>query len=180
MDCGEFRKVVGEYVNRTLDDARAKAASAHVDNCPGCAHEASKLVEVSMLVRSLDRASTPAGFEDRLRARLAAQKARSPQGVWSRFHAALRSAWEALAGMPSHRLAFRPALAAFALCVIIAAGSVFMFAPTRNSNTASDVDWAYIETCKDQHASFAGSNPLGDESAVALRERAGDTSEDAL
>ena len=165
MNCREFAKIMGDYVNRTLCEDVAGCAQSHLDACAECASKVHELEQTAVLVRSLDRASTPPGFEARLRQRLAAQRARPSA---ARLH--VIADW--LRGLGQHRLALRPALAGLLLCVLIA-GSLFMLGPGRNPG-ASDTDSAYLTTCRAQHARFDGTNPLGDESAAALRERAGD------
>ncbi len=175
MNCKEFSKVMGDYVNRTLSDEVAECAKIHLDACSACAAKVAELEYTSVMICSLDRAGTPAGFEARLAARLAAQEVQAPAGIWYAVRSWFQSTGRALWGAPGHRLAFGPALAVFILCALIA-GSLFMFTPNKQV-TPPDTDWAYIQTCKDQHASFAGANPLGDESAVALRERAGESDE---
>lgn len=175
MNCKEFSKVLGEYVNRTLGEMDAECAEVHINACAECSAKARELESTAMLVRSLDRASTPAGFEERLKTRLAMQQRQAPAGLRATIRAWVHAAGRSLWGAPGHRLAFRPALMALFLCAVIA-GSVFVVGPNRQANVP-DTDWAYIQTCKDQHASFAGANPLGDESAAALRESAGDMDE---
>ena len=175
MNCKELSKVMGDYVNRTLGEEIAECAKMHLDGCAMCSAKVAELECTSMMVRSLDRAGAPAGFEERLKARLAAREAQSPSGVRAAICSWMQAVGRALFGVPGHRLAFGPALAVLMFCAVIA-GSLLMFTPG-NHTTVADTDWAYINTCKDQHASFAGANPLGDESAAALRERAGESDE---
>ena len=175
MNCKEFSKVMGDYVNRTLGEEIDEYAKMHLDGCAACSAKVAELECTSMMVRSLARACTPAGFEERLKARLAAREAQSPSGVRAAIRSWIQAAGRALWGVPGHRLSFGPAMALLLFCAVIA-GSLLMFTPG-NHATAPDTDWAYINTCKDQHASFAGANPLGDESAAALRERAGESDE---
>jgi len=178
MNCKQFAKVMGDYVNRTLSEDVAENAEIHLSLCAKCASMVKELEHTSDFVRSLERASTPAGFEERLKTRLAAHRASessvtSGTGVWG----GLRAIGTRLKELPAHghRLGLRPALVGLLLCAIIA-GSIFMLAQGQHSETA-EMDWGYIETCQDQHALFAGSNPLADESAVMLRERARDLGE---
>jgi hypothetical protein len=169
MDCKEFSRVMGDYVNRTLGEEIAERAKMHLDGCATCAREVAEMECTSTMVRSLGRTGTPSGFEERLKTRLAAQHAQSPSGAWAAIRSWVQAAGRSLWGVPGHRLAFGPALAALLFCAVIA-GSLLVFTPDKHT-TVADTDWAYINTCKDQHASFAGANPLGDESAAALRER---------
>ncbi len=175
MDCKEFSQIMGEYVNRTLDADAAKAADAHTDACSECAARMRELACTSAMIRSLARANTPDGFEAQVRARIADQCAAQQSGFWFTVQERLQSLGRLLWGTPGHRLSVGPALAALMLCVV-AAGSLYVFAPNHKT-PAPETDWAYINTVKDQHASYAGSNPLGDESAAALRESTSESGE---
>jgi hypothetical protein len=168
MNCREFARIMGDHVNRVLGDEIAEEARTHLDACPACASKACELGRTSELVRSLDRVSAPAGFEARVKERLALRGAQSPASAWGRIGEWLRGLGEA---PDRRRLILKPALAVL-ICVAII-GSVVVFGPMKQWNTP-ETDWAYIDTCRNQHASFAGANPLADESALALRERAGD------
>lgn len=174
MNCKQFSNYIGDYVNHTLDDSIARDAEAHIGACAKCASLARELESTSLMVRSLDRAGTPLGFEERLKARIAIQRTQSPSRAGVREW--LRALGQALFGMPGHRLVLRPALAGLIVCVLIV-GSVFLLGQHQLSNTQA-MDWGYIEACQQQHASFAASNPLADESAVMLRERARDLGND--
>ena len=165
MNCKEFRKIAGDYTNRTLGGNLAGSAEIHLSVCPKCASLVKELERAMIMTRSLNRAAAPIGFEERLKARLAARKEHEV-GIMERLGVLVR----ALFLPPGHRLAVRPAIAGLLICIVIA-GSIFML---NQRQTASEMDWAYIHKCQDQHATFAGTNPLADESAVALRERVQD------
>ena len=165
MNCKEFRKIMGDYVNRTLGRSFAGSAEIHLSMCSKCASLVRELEGTTVIMRSLDRACAPVAFEERLKARLAARKEHKV-GIMERLGVLVR----ALFLPPGHRLSVRPAIAGLLICIVIA-GSIFMLNQRR---PASEMDWAYIHKCQDQHATFAGTNPLADESAVALRERVQD------
>jgi anti-sigma factor RsiW len=169
MNCEEFSKHIGDYVNHKLDKDTAKQAELHLSSCAECATLANEMEKTSLLVCSLERASAPVGFEERLKARLASEKAFVP-GFLTAVKNWLRTLLSAFPTVPVHgrRLAVVPALAGLLVCAVII-GSVLMFGQSR-SNTP-DIDWAYLETCQTQHASFAAANPLADDSAVILKER---------
>lgn len=167
MNCREFAKIVGEYVNKTLGEQDAERAQLHVASCAACAAKACELERTSKLICSLDRATAPVGFEARLRERIVARQTRRV-GVLERINA-----WMQPAG---RQLVPRPALALLLVCVLIA-GSVFVI--NARQSQAPDTDWAYIDTCRSEHTSFAVANPLADESAAALSDRAREAS-DAL
>lgn len=166
MNCKEFSKHIGDYVNRKLDEEVARSAEIHLSTCARCASLVKELEKTSLLVSSLERASAPVGFEEHLKNRLA-----SPERVEKRHSIRewLRTLGEVFLGTPGHRFALRPVLAGLLLCAVII-GSVFIIGRDRNSDTLT-IDWTYIETCQAQHASFAAANPLADESAVILKER---------
>lgn len=178
MNCKQFSKLAGDYVNRTLGEDKLESAQAHLSTCTQCASLVRELENTSHLVRSLDRASAPAGFETRLRTRLASQeRPEAPAAAGNTIRDWLRGIGRTFLVTPPHgyRLAIRPALAGLIVCAIIV-GSIFMLGQGRDPN-ASEMDWGYIETCQNQHASFASANPLADESAVILRERVRDLGE---
>ena len=160
MKCGEFAKMMGDYANRTLGEQDAERAQAHVNACAACAARACEIERTSGLIRSLDRAAAPAGFEARLRSRIASRQAQTT-GIWARIRAWAQPA-------DGRRLVLRPVMTLLLICILIA-GSVFVF--NGKQSQAPDTDWAYIDTCQSQHTSFAVANPLADESAAALRER---------
>ncbi|MGB9586971.1 MAG: hypothetical protein ACPL7O_02205, partial [Armatimonadota bacterium] len=58
------------------------------------------------------------------------------------------------------------------LLFLVVVGSMVVNQARYSSETV--IDWAYIEMCRDQHASFASANPLADNAAILLRERAHD------
>ena len=165
MNCKEFKNIAGEYTNRTLGNELAGSVEIHLSVCPKCASLARELESTSVMVRSLSRANAPVGFEERLKARMAAREVRK-LSVFDRMAGFLH----ALFVPPGHRFAVRPAIAALLICIVIA-GSIFMF---NQRQAGSEMDWAYIRACQDQHATFSGTNPLADESGVALRERVQD------
>lgn len=171
MNCKEFSKHIGDYVNRRLDLDVFRDAEVHLSSCSDCAGMVSELEQTSLMVQSLERKPAPIGFEERLKARMSVERtAITSKPVVQRWIEALRNA---ILGAPSfgHR-SIRPALAGFLLCAVIT-GSLLML-NTRTEKIAPDTDWSYIQTCQEQHNSFAAANPLGDESAVVLRARASD------
>jgi hypothetical protein len=173
VECKDFARYIGDYVNRTLGDELAGDAEMHLRACRECASLVRELEAASLMVRSLDRAAAPPGFEMRLRERLASQNTR----VTSPARETFARRWLGALGRlfvgttaHGHRSVLRPALAGLLLCVIVT-GSLLMIGRDRLFDS-SDMDWGYIEACEAQHASFASANPLADESAVILRERA--------
>jgi len=178
MDCRAFSRHIGDYVNRTLSGSIAEEAEAHLSVCPQCAALVRELENASDMVRSLHRVSAPAGFEQRLRGRLAACSASetADAGRIRRWLGAVRKAFAGTAVHP-RRLALRLVRlgGGLLLCAVIV-GSILLIGQGRYDQ--AETDWGYIETCREQHASFASANPLADESAVILRERARDLGSD--
>ena len=175
MDCKAFSKHIGDYVSRTLSEGVAGEAKAHLSECPQCAALVKELESTSVMVRSLHRVSAPAGFEQRLRGRLAAHEAPETADA-GRIRGWLGAVGRAFADAGAHprRPALRPVClgGGLLLCAVIV-GSILLVGQGRYSER-TDMDWAYIETCREQHVSFASTNPLADESAIILRERARD------
>lgn len=167
MNCREFSRHIGDYVNHTMDAETATLAREHLRECPSCASAASELSKTSALVESLPRLSTPLGFEERLRARMGQQAA-----VACRRDTLMDRVREfRFTFGRSCRLAFTPALAGLILCLMVAT-SVFVVGRRHYGvEPKPDFDSAYISTCQAQHVSFTASSPLADESAAILQER---------
>lgn len=176
MNCKRFSKYTGEYVNRTLPADVLADAELHLSSCVSCASLVRELENTSAMVRALDRECAPVGFEQRLKERIASRAATShaSDSLACRW---LNAIGTAIMGksVEGRRPGLRPALVALSLCVIVL-GSFVLFGPSMQT-ASSDTDWAYIGTCQEQHAQFASANPLADEAAVILRERARESDE---
>lgn len=174
MNCKQFSKAMGDYVNRELDEGIMCRMQEHLKACPECAKLVRELEDTSLMVRLLPREATPVGFEQRLKERVATARALGTE------RKSLRGFWSRIAGVSDtspvfeRHLVFRPALVVLLFFAVIAMSAVFV---NWGSESGPDMDWGYIEACQEQHASFASSNPLADESAVILRERARDLGE---
>ena len=167
MKCSEIRKHAGEYVDRTLAPELVGPFESHLDACKECARTVRELEAASSLVRSLSREGAPLGFEQRLRERIVMQQAETPSVRKVGPFEALRSFF---AGDPilGRRPGFRPALVGAALAVV---AGIVIYSGQWQQPTATATDWAYINTCREQHESFASANPLADESALILQRR---------
>ncbi|MDI6827325.1 MAG: zf-HC2 domain-containing protein [Armatimonadota bacterium] len=165
MNCKKLRKYIIDYMDGALSEEIAEHVKAHLASCTECSQTVTELKATSSLVRSLDRVKAPVGFEARLHARLATRQATQVKGSVIRRLA--KDLVEAIKVGP--RPLLRPAVAVLLLCCLIGA-SVFML--IGNNNTAQATDQAFINTCQEQHISFAAANPLADDSAVLLRDRA--------
>ncbi|MHB1001578.1 MAG: anti-sigma factor family protein [Armatimonadota bacterium] len=172
MNCRQFANYTGEYVDRTLNDALVPEMEAHIKSCRECADLISELENASLAVRSLNRLTAPSGFDERLKARLTAQRetavSSTVQGMLSAW---VRSISEAIDSLPStgRRLAVIPVLSGILLLVLMV-GSYNTLVTNRNSASAvHDTDWAYIQTCREAHASFASVDPIADDAAAFLK-----------
>lgn len=171
MDCKQFSKYIGEYVNRTLDIEHVELAKAHLDTCVSCAALVKELEATSSMVRSLNHFCAPIGFEDRLRERITAENTSRVNTGY--FHRVQSAVGKLIFGNSTsgRRTALRPALAGLA-CALTLGGILFMGQIQQPDKSA--MDFAYIDTIKEQHDAFAASNPLADGSAQMLKERAND------
>lgn len=170
MNCSQFAKYITDYVDGTLDRGVAGEMEMHMSLCHGCSSLVTELENTSSLIRSLDRLTAPEGFEDRLKARIASTPARAGEKTWRQRLAG----W--FAGSARRPLVLRPVFAAFLICLVLI-GSAFVLVE-RTYFAQPDTDWEYIEKCESQHANFASANPLADDSAIILTERARDLGEE--
>lgn len=166
MNCKQFAKYITDYVDGTLDNGVAGEMDMHMNVCHECSVLVTELENTSSLIRSLDRSTAPDGFEAQIRRRISSAPAGKPRGILHR-----------LAGTPSRRpFVLRPVFAAFVLSVALI-GSTFVMVQ-RTYFSEPGMDWEYIKECQSQHASFASANPLADDSAIILTERARDLGEE--
>ncbi len=163
MNCRQFAKYITDYVDGTLDRGVAGEMEMHMNVCHECSSLVTELENTSSLIRSLDRLAAPGAFEKHLRERIASAPA-DPQRTSLRARPA---------GLPPRRpLVLRPVFAALALCLVLIGST---FALMRKTYFAEpETDWEYIQKCESQHSSFASANPLADDSAIILSERARD------
>ncbi len=165
MNCKKLRKYIIDYVDGALSEELAECVKAHLASCAECSQMVTELKATSSLVRSLDRVKAPVGFEARLHAKLATRQAtQTKRGIIRRL---AQDLFEAIKMGPQPLL--KPAVVVLLFCCLIGA-SVFML--IGNNSTVQATDQAFINTCQEQHISFAAANPLADDSAVLLRDRA--------
>jgi hypothetical protein len=175
MDCKKFAANLNDYLNHTLAGEAVDEARAHAEECTGCAALADELQRTTALLQSMGRKTAPIGFDERLKARMAAQ---SSSRTGDRIPGWLRGVVHVLIGRPStgRRWMLRPVLAAVLLCGIIVS-SLFYGMPV-DKKSGSETDWAYIQSCRTQHESYAETNPLNDESAILLKEQSNSSDAD--
>lgn len=92
MDCRQFRKQHGLFVDDTLSGVATQLMRDHLVACASCAQLDARLRRALMLARSAPRLEPSPGFQRRLAARLAAERfarfAPEPAPRWSRWRAA--------------------------------------------------------------------------------------------
>jgi anti-sigma factor RsiW len=170
MNCNQFAKFITDYVDGTLERGVAGEMEMHMNVCHDCNSLITELENTSSLIRSLDRLTAPEGFDQRLKARIASVPVVAPgTGLRRRL-----SCW--LASGSSRPFLLRPVFAA-PLIFVIFAGSTFVLVE-KVRFAQPETDWEYIGKCQEQHASFASANPLADDSAIILKERARDLGEE--
>ncbi|MCL6629630.1 MAG: zf-HC2 domain-containing protein [Armatimonadetes bacterium] len=174
MKCKELSKHMGDYVNKTLSSDLASDIESHLSACPKCVKLVRELQSTSLMVRSLSRLSAPAGFAENVRSRIAIQSESKPICTsWELIMQWLHGLRQSLR-IPVFGQARVPRLVVVSLLLcLVVVGSMLVVNQVRYSSETV-IDWAYIETCRDQHASFASANPLADNAAILLRERAHD------
>ncbi len=76
MDCKSFADKHAEFIDDTLPGVVMDEMRAHVASCTACARGDADLRRALLLARNLPRVRVSAGFEDRLRTRLASESRR--------------------------------------------------------------------------------------------------------
>jgi anti-sigma factor RsiW len=101
MNCTEYRDVIAEFVDGSLDPARQRALERHVEGCEACRALVADLKTIQAAAFTLDRVELPPHLWPAIRARVADQPRRSsgrllalPQtrtalGIWIAAAAAL-------------------------------------------------------------------------------------------
>lgn len=140
----------------------------HRKECAQCERLAADIMSVSSRVRNMDRQTTPDGFDTRLNERIAAlQASKLNQGVIARFIDSLAlEMW-----MHSMKRRYAPIIALAALFAMIIGVGMPQIAH-RMSQPMNDMDWSYIQTCKDAHSALVPNEPLTNESTVILKSQA--------
>lgn len=176
MNCKELLKYMDDYINRTSSSNLTHDIELHLSVCPNCAKLARELECTSLMVRSLSRLNAPAGFAENVKRRIALQPKSEPASpswelIKQRLHGLKESLYTPVFGQVRVP---RLVVVGLLLC-LVTLGSMLVVNQARYS-PETVIDRAYIEMCRDQHASFASANPLADNSAILLRERAHDLS----
>ena len=137
----------------------------HRMECDECAKMTSEMIDVSLILQKLEKTPAPAGFDAKLKERIAAeQKKKQEMGSVNKFINVLLD-W--LSPMP-RRFAYAPIVALIALLAIMAS----MNLPQTAQQTVSKsdyIDWSYIQACRNAHAGIIPTEPLADNSAAILK-----------
>lgn len=166
MDCKGLKENIIDYMSGTLNIELTSAVEEHLKVCRACRDIARDFEKTESLVRSLEKVPVPAGFDKRLRRRLAAcQRDSAHRRLLDGFQQSLK---EIFSMVRMRSLLLRPTVVGVLLCLLVS-GSIFLF--FGGSNRVEATDRAFIEVCQEQHVSFAAGNPLADESAVILKDR---------
>jgi hypothetical protein len=76
MNCGNFDRLIGPFVDGDLPPAQVRIMEAHLDSCPQCREQLREWRALSTTARQLPRFSAPAGFESELMRRIQAREHR--------------------------------------------------------------------------------------------------------
>ncbi len=109
MRCAQVRRALSAYLDGEVAEARRLAIASHLEGCAACRAEREALAAAWDALLLSPEARAAAGFEDRLRQRIAAHDAAAPTLGRTRLER-LREAFR----IPARRLAFAGALAGIA------------------------------------------------------------------
>src|SRR4029453_17145001 len=88
MNCGEVQKYLADFLDKSLDNERARAIEDHLAACSRCSEEMATLAECRRLVSGLPAVELPLGFTNRVMARV--REAANPPSLWERLFLPLR------------------------------------------------------------------------------------------
>ena len=88
MNCGEVQKYLLDFLDKSLDNERARAIEDHLAACSRCSEEMASLAECQRLVSGLPPVELPLGFTNRVMARV--REAANPPSLWERLFLPLR------------------------------------------------------------------------------------------
>ncbi|HSE88463.1 MAG TPA: DUF2275 domain-containing protein [Candidatus Binatia bacterium] len=83
MNCEEVQKYLSDFLDKSLDIARARAIEEHLAACSRCSEEMASLAECQRLVSDLPVVEPPVGFTNRVMA--AVREAGRPRSLWERL-----------------------------------------------------------------------------------------------
>src|SRR5215475_2299171 len=88
MNCAEVQKYLSDFLEKSLDNERARAIEDHLAVCSLCNEELAGLAECQRLVSSLPMVEPPLGLTDRVMARV--REAEHSPSLWKRLFLPLR------------------------------------------------------------------------------------------
>jgi hypothetical protein len=88
MNCVEVQKHLSDFLEKSLDNERARAIEDHLTICSLCNEELAGLVECQKLVSGLRQVELPVGFTHQVMARV--REAGHPPSLWERLFLPLR------------------------------------------------------------------------------------------
>jgi hypothetical protein len=88
MNCAEVQKYLADFLDKSLDNERARAIEDHLAACSRCSDEMASLAECQRLVSGLPAVELPLGFTNRVMARV--REAENPPSLWERLFLPLR------------------------------------------------------------------------------------------
>ena len=83
MNCEEVQKYLSDFLDKSLDNERARAIEDHLAACSRCSEEMASLAECQRLVSGLPAVELPLGFTNRVMARV--REAANPPSLWERL-----------------------------------------------------------------------------------------------
>src|SRR5262245_31375863 len=75
MDCKEFGRLHSGFLDDTLPGVERAAMREHLSSCERCARKDAEVRRALLVLKNLPPIEVSAGFQDRLRARIAAESA---------------------------------------------------------------------------------------------------------
>src|SRR5215468_6266219 len=88
MNCAEVQKYLSDFLEKSVDNERARAIEDHLAVCSLCNEELAGLAECQRLVSSLPVVEPPLGFTSRVMARV--REAEHSPSLWKRLFWPLR------------------------------------------------------------------------------------------
>jgi anti-sigma factor RsiW len=162
-NCKKIQPLLSEYVDGELPGESAWQVKLHLASCAVCACAAKELASTVSLLSGLPRVDTPASFEEALARRLAHQVLRPHRPTWRERIAE----WWAMPRL-------RPALATAGALAVLIPAALAVVAGQRGAGSITahsgpaPAEQQFVEQCLEEHASFASTEPLGDQAALLL------------
>jgi anti-sigma factor RsiW len=131
LQSGDEGAILLSYLDRRLDPASTEALDRHISICPDCSRVVAAQRSVWNALDQWEPVAVSAGFDDRVMARIAAE--REPASWWRRLNA---HGW------------WRPAMPVAAACVALLAVAVWR-EPVTAENPSPGMDSAEVQQVED-------------------------------